>query len=147
MQDYASNFLTVLEKFAKENANKVYKYGDDVLSASELTAENAARMKGIAKRAGIIGNVVTASDIAQGFVQDNGTIGQNTRQAIAEAVGGAIGAYEGAMVGAAFGGVLGTAVPIIGNAAGVFVGGIFGAIIGGYIGSEMGEYIEGEYFR
>ncbi len=136
IQDYISNYLTILEEFAKE----AYKYGDDVMNAAEKTAENAARMNNIAKRAGIIGNVITAGDIVHGFVKDNGTIGQNTQQAIAGALGGMAGAYAGAKI-------FGTAGLFLFGPVGGFVGGIAGALIGGYYGGQLGESIVESYYQ
>lgn len=66
-------------------------------------------------------------------------VGQNTQQAIAEAVGGMAGAYVGAKI-------FGTAGLLLFGPVGGFVGGIAGAIIGGYYGGQLGEsIIEGYY--
>lgn len=87
----------------------------------------------VAKKAPLIGHLVSASEIIDGVQADGNAIGANTAIEIAGAVGGAGGGWAGGLAGAA----IGTAIfPGVGTV----VGGAVGALFGSWGGEEAAEY-------
>ena len=85
---------------------------------------NKGLMKGIAKKAPIIGYVMTASEIYDGIQADGNALGANT----AIEVAGAAGSYGGAAGGAFLGAAIGSAIfPGVGTVVGGVIGGILGS--------------------
>jgi hypothetical protein len=87
----------------------------------------------IAKKAPLIGNIITASEIIDGIQADGNAIGANTAVEVAGAIGGAGGGWAGAAIGA----TIGTAIlPGVGTA----IGGGVGAVLGSWGGEAGAEY-------
>ncbi len=81
-----------------------------------------------AKKAPLIGHLMTASEIIDGIQADGNTIGANTAIEVAGAIGGAGGGWAGAAAGAAIGSLI---FPGVGT--------VVGGVIGGVLGSWGGE--------
>ncbi len=88
----------------------------------------------IAKKAPLIGRVITAAEIYEGFQADGNTIGANTAIEIAGAIGSAGVGWAGAAAGMAIGSII---FPGVGTVVGGVVGGVLGSW-GGEAGAEYG---------
>ncbi|WP_394349971.1 RHS repeat-associated core domain-containing protein [Chryseobacterium vaccae] len=89
-----------------------------------------------AKKAGMVGNVISVGEIGYGVYEDNWRFGKNAQVATAGVVGGMAGAASGAWVLGKAGGFIGTFVGPEGT--------VVGAAIGGVIGGEVLLEVFGE---
>ncbi len=112
------------------------KYYDNNWGGNQYTKTknvfNKGLTKGLAKKAPIIGGIITASEIIDGIQADGNAIGANTAIEVAGAVGGAGGAWGGAAAGAAIGSLIFPGV-------GTVVGGAVGAVLGSWGGEAAAE--------
>ncbi|KUJ50908.1 RHS repeat-associated core domain-containing protein [Chryseobacterium sp. JAH] len=100
-----------------------------------------------AKRAGVVGHVISAGQIGYGVYEDKGKFGKNAQVATVGVAGGMAGAAAGAWLGAKIlapiGGGIGVLFFGVGAAPGTAIGGAVGGIIGGIVGGIYGgDYAE-----
>jgi hypothetical protein len=90
--------------------------------------------KGIAKHVPIVGHLLDAQEVIEGFQADGNAIGANTAVEIAGVAGGAGGAWAGAAGGAAMG-------TLIFPGVGTVIGGVIGGLLGSWGGEEAAEAV------
>ena len=81
-----------------------------------------------AKRAPVVGNIVTVADFANSYIQDGYSIGTNTVGSIGGLFGGSGGAYLGSAIGS-----------MICPGVGTIIGAGIGGVIGGMGGTSGGK--------
>lgn len=82
-------------------------------------------MKGVSRGAGVLGGLLDAAEVYDGYKVDGGEFGYNTKKEAA----GVVGSMGGAVAGGYIGGVIGTAI---------FPGA--GSVVGGTVGSFFGSW-------
>lgn len=116
--------------------NFTARYSTRDLHRNQITSQTRSQMARYArnaKRGGIVATVIFGVwDISDGYSQDGGQIGRNTKAAMARTGGGAAGAYAGGKIGAFVGFAL-CGPPCS------LAGGILVAAYGGYQGSKQAE--------
>ena len=141
-----AHYMTGIGEFGKrgEKLNKTttplkstgkVKYYDNNWAGNQHVKTNKVFSKGltkVAKKALLIGHVMTASEIIDGIQADGNTIGANTAIEVAGAIGGAGGGWAGAAAGAAIGSMIFPGV-------GTVVGGIIGGVLGSWGGEAAAE--------
>jgi len=92
-----------------------------------------------AKRAGMVGHIISVGQIGYGVYEDKWKFGKKAQVATAGVAGGMAGAAAGAWaLGKTFG-ALGTLAGPEGTVIGAAVGGVVGGIVGGFWGGEIAE--------
>src|SRR5690606_6050871 len=134
---FLSTTIEGIKRNSEYNAKYyIAKYGTRDFSAEEITRQTRSQMGRYARNAKwggiIVTGVVGGLDILDGYQQDGGKVGKNTKAAAARTGGGAAGAIVGGKIGTIAGGFI-CGPPC------ALAGGIIGAAYGGYKGSKEAE--------
>ena len=119
--------------FENKNTGRVFK-GNQYTKVKSVSKIGS----GIAKRAGLVGNLYSAGTIAVTAYNEGG-FGHESQKATAGVLGGMAGAWAGAKVGAWVGAGIGSLFGGVGAIPGAVIGGAIGSVIGGVLGSEAAE--------
>lgn len=107
-----------------------------VNAANQWVTRNAHTLSKVGKVAGrgaiVVGIGIDAINIFSAY-QEEGEVGDKTKEAIGSATGGLAGGIAGAKIGAAIG--------ALGGPVGILVGGVVGGVLGAFAGSSAGTSI------
>ena len=123
-----------------EFSPKIYSSGWRGGSRAGITTYEAAGAgEGSAGGGVIIGIILGAIDVSNGYSADGGQYGTNAQLATGRAVGGILYGFTGAEIGAGIGFVFGSLLGGVGGPVGAWVGGVVGGWLAGTYGAQDGE--------